>query len=264
MPSFTETTDLNAPAASPAPVIKPITQETIKACLHQGFEDFKTAPSYGLFFGAVYAIGGLVLYIIARGLGMSFIALPLALIFPLIGPFVAIGLYEVSRRLHAKEELTWPAVLGVLFSQRHRQLPYIGAIMVFMVMIWLVISRLTFAVFLGNNSIINFYSSMDTMLTLDGLTMILVNIAVGASVAFLLFAITVISIPMLMEREMDFVTAMITSFEFVTENLVPMLTWGAAVIGLLLVAMLPAFLGLIVVLPVLGHATWHLYRAAVE
>jgi uncharacterized membrane protein len=108
------------------------------------------------------------------------------------------------------------------------------------------------------------YSDLDAILsTSNGITMLLVGTLVGGAIAFVLFSITAVSLPMLLEREIDFVTAMVTSFNAVTSNLVPMLTWALIVAGGLFVAMVPFFLGLVIVLPVLGHATWHVYRKVV-
>lgn len=261
MPSD-QTAELDGP--SPAPVLKPITEETIKAALHKGFEDFKAAPAFGLFFGGVYFLGGILMWALASYTGHAFYLILAAFAFPLIGPFAAIGLYEVSRRLEADEPLDWGSVLGVVFAQKDRQIPFLGAVIVFLVMIWVLLSRITVALFLGNERIVNLFSSADVLFTFNGIVMLLVITLVGFSVAFLIFSISVIGMPMLLDREMDFVTAMITSFEVVTENLKPMLMWAGIVVGFLVVGMLPAFLGLLVVLPVLGHGTWHIYRAAVE
>lgn len=261
MPSD-QTADVSAAPA--APVLKPITVETVKGALRQGFEDFKAAPAFGLFFGGVYFLGGLLMWALAYFVGSGFYLILAAFCFPLIGPFAAIGLYEVSRRLENGEPLDWGGVLGVVFAQKDRQIPYLGAVIVFMVMIWVLLSRITLALFLGNFRIVNIFSSFETLLTLNGLMMLFVIGVVGFSVAFLIFAVSVIGMPMLLDRDMDFVTAMITSFEVVTENLQPMLLWAGIVVTFLVIGMLPAFLGLLVVLPVLGHGTWHIYKAAVE
>jgi uncharacterized membrane protein len=251
--------------ASPTPVLKPITRQTLRDALHKGIEDFRAAPAFGLFFGGAYFVGGLVLWFISRQVDNAGLLVPLAFIFPLFGPFAAIGLYEVSRRLESGEDLKWSSILGAIARQKGGQLPFMGVVILFMALVWIVISRITFAIFMGTApKMTNIFSTMDVLYTPEGILMLLVNLAVGFSVAFLIFSVTVIAMPMLLDREMDFVTAMITSVQCVTENLEAMLTWAAIVVAALIVAMLPAFLGLIIVLPVLGHTTWHLYRAAVE
>jgi uncharacterized membrane protein len=121
-----------------------------------------------------------------------------------------------------------------------------------------------FALFLGLSTMTNISSSFDVYFTSQGLSMLVVGTGVGACFALLIYAITVIALPLLLDREVDFVTAMLTSFSVVTENPVPMLVWAAMIAALTFVALLPAFLGLFLVLPLLGHATWHLYRLICE
>jgi uncharacterized membrane protein len=121
-----------------------------------------------------------------------------------------------------------------------------------------------FALFMGLSTMTNVSTSYDVYLTSNGLTMLVVGTAVGAVFALLIFAITVVGLPMVVDRDVDFVTAMISSFEVVTQAPVPMLTWAGIVAVLTFVAMLPGFLGLFIVLPILGHATWHLYRILIE
>lgn len=246
------------------PVLNTISVETVREALRKGFQDFKAAPAFGLFFGAVYFLGGITMWALATYTGHAFYLILAAFAFPLIGPFAAIGLYEVSRRLETGEPLEWGPILGAVFRQKDGQIPFLGAVIVFMVMVWVLLSRITVALFLGNERIVNLFSSADVLFTLNGIVMLAVIAIVGFAIAFLIFSVAVIGLPMLLEREMDFVTAMITSFEFVTENLQPMLLWAGIVVGFLVIGMLPAFLGLLVVLPVLGHGTWHIYRAAVD
>lgn len=252
------------PPASPPPVLRPITMDTVRDSLMKGFDDFRAEPGWGLFFGGAYVLGGLILWSIALWVGNIGLMVPLAFAFPLIGPFAAVGLYEVSRRREKGEPLSRAAVLGAVFRQRNGQIPFLGVVILFMALVWIVLSRITFAIFMGQHTMTNVFSSSGILFSVDGFFMLLVELAVGFSIAFLVFAITVIGMPMLLDREVDFVTAMITSFEVVTANLKPMLAWAGITAGLLVVGLLPAFLGLFIVLPVLGHGTWHLYRAAVE
>jgi uncharacterized membrane protein len=232
----------------------------LRAALAAGLADFRKAPQFGLFFSAVYVLGGFGML----WLGAGHVAWTLAtsLGFPLIAPFAAAGLYEVSRRIEAGKPLSWRAVLGIVWQERTRQLPWLGAIIVIYFLFWTFLAHMIFALFMGLSTMTNVTQSWEVFLTPNGLTMIAVELAIGAVLAFLLFSLTVVSLPLVLDREVDFVTAMLTSLAVVRQNLFVMLCWAALIAALTLAALLPWFLGLIVVLPVLGHATWHLYRRA--
>ncbi len=258
-PDFSETT---APAAA-APTINRITTDTVREALHKGFDDFKAAPGFGLFFGGIYAVGGLVLWALSQMVGNAGILVPLAFAFPLLGPFLAIGLYEISRRREKGESLDKSAILGAVFRQRDGQMPFMGVVILFLALSWLILVRVTFALFLSNDAMTNIFTTRDAIFTLDGAVMLLIVMGLGAAFALLVFSITVVSMPLLLDREVDVVTAAITSVQAVTENPRPMMMWAGIVVAVLVVAMLPAFLGLFIALPILGHGTWHLYRATV-
>lgn len=245
------------------PVIRSITRDDVYAALAAGWRDFKAAPQFGLFFGGIYALGGLFIFAELWRQDIALWIIPLAFAFPLVGPFVAIGLYEVSRRREQGLTLDWAEVLNVVWRERGRQIPSMAFVVLAGFMIWMWFARLIIAVFLGNMRF-GTYSDLDRLFgTLEGVSMLLVGTLVGGVIAFILFAVTAVSLPMLLEREIDFVTAMVTSFNITTSNLPAMLTWAAIIAAGVVVAMLPAFLGLVIVLPVLGHATWHLYRKTV-
>lgn len=235
----------------------------LRAALAEGWADFRRAPLFGFAFAAVYVLGGWVIYAAMTVKGQIWWTLPAAAGFPILGPFVACGLYEVSRRLDAGEPLVWGEIFGVIFRQKDRQIPSIAVVIVVFFLFWNFLAHMIFALFLGNATMTNISSSLAVFTYGPGLMMLVVGTAVGAVFATLLFSLTVVSLPMLLEREVDFVTAMLTSVAVVTESPVVLLGWGVLVAVLLFAAMLPGFLGLLVVLPVLGHATWHLYRRAI-
>jgi uncharacterized membrane protein len=139
-----------------------------------------------------------------------------------------------------------------------------AAVIVVFFLFWNFLAHMIFALFLGNATMTNVSSSLAVFATPEGLTMLAIGTVVGAGFATLLYAMTVVSLPLLMEREVDFVTAMITSVALVRENPVVMLGWGAFIAATLFVAMAAGFFGLFIALPVLGHATWHLYRRALD
>lgn len=246
--------------ASPLPEIGRVTLAEVMVSLQCGWRDFRRAPLFGLFFGGVYAAVGLLLT--ALGAAGWVWTLALSLGFPLVAPFAAVGLYEVSRRLEDGEPLVWGAVLGVVLRERQRQIPWAGAIIVIYFLFWSFLAHMLFALFMGPSALMNASTSWEMYLTPLGLSMIAVELVVGGVAAFILFALTVVSLPLLLEREVDFITAMLLSMRATFANLGVMLVWAAVIAGLLFVGMLPWFLGLFVVLPVLGHATWHLYRRA--
>jgi len=250
-------------AASP-PVTRDLTLDDIGAVLRAGWRDFRRAPLFGLFFSAVYVAGGILLYLVYAAAGQEWWLIPVAVGFPLLAPFAATGLYEVSRRLAAGMPLGWGAVLGVVFAQKDRQVPAMAAVILVVFLFWMFVAHAIFALFLGLRAFSPGNDLATLFLTGNGPLMLLVGGAVGAGFALVLFATTVCALPMLLDREVDFVTAMITSVAVVRHNPVPMLAWAATIALALAAAMLPLFLGLFVALPVLGHATWHLYRRALS
>lgn len=242
------------------PDIGSITTADIPDVLRLGLRDFLRAPAFGLFFSAFYVAGGMVIWQVYSAAGQEWWMVPFFVGFPILGPFVAVGLYEVSRRIASGEVLDWRGVLGVVFAQRQRQVPSIAAVVVLLFMFWLFVAHALFALFLGLQAAAQLGTSPQVLLQGNGPLMLLIGTAIGAGFAGVLFATTVAGLPLVLEFEVDFVTAMITSVACVTQNLVPMLVWGVLISVLIFAAMLPMFLGLFVVLPVLGHATWHMYR----
>lgn len=241
------------------PPLGRVTFAMLGEALRRGWADLKRAPFFGIIFAMVYILVGLIFALITLSTGKSYWLVFAAVGFPLVGPFAAVGLYEVSRRIERGEPLDIYQIFGVIAKQSKRQLPSICAIILFMFLFWFFIAHMIFALFMGLSTMTNVSSSFDVYWTPEGMTMLAVGTVVGAGFALLLYMITVISLPLLLDREVDFVTAMITSFQTVVANPLPMLVWGAFIAVITFFAMVPWFLGLLVVLPVLGHATWHLY-----
>ncbi|MXQ07055.1 DUF2189 domain-containing protein [Alphaproteobacteria bacterium GH1-50] len=247
-------------APSPRPEIGRLTFVEIWASLKAGLWDFRRAPLYGFAFSAFYVLVGLVLWWIGADTFLWTLALSLG--FPLVAPFAAVGLYEVSRRIEADEPLVWSEVMAVVWQERRRQLPWIGVVLLLIFLFWSFFAHMSFALFLGSSTLTNISTSYEVFLTPAGLSMLAFQVVVGAGVAFLTFGLTVVALPLLVDKEFDFVTAMLISLNTVSRNKGPMIVWAAIVALTLFAAMIPAFLGLLVALPVLGHATWHLYRRA--
>ncbi|NHF71618.1 DUF2189 domain-containing protein [Paracoccus xiamenensis] len=254
--------DLGLPDDGPDEIPEPaeIGFEAIGDSLRAGWRDFMRAPGYGLFFSAFYVLGGLVLTAVAAASGQEWWLMPFVVGFPLIAPFAAVGLYEVSRRLEAGEPLIWREVLGTVFAQKDRQLPSMAMVVLLMFMFWVFVAHTTFALFMGVSSLTNVTSSPEMLLQGRGLVMLLVGSLIGAGFAAVLFSFTVVGLPLLMDREIDFITAIITSIRAVMMNPVVLAVWGVVIAAILAAGMVPMFLGLFVALPVLGHASWHMYR----
>ena len=246
--------------ASPIPDIGRVTFHELWSSLKAGWYDFKAAPMYGLIFSAFYVVVGLILFWV--GAGTFLWTLAFALGFPLVAPFAAVGLYEVSRRLEAEEPLDRVEIFGVVWAERTRQLPWIGVILTLIFLFWSFFAHMTFAMFFVLSVLTNVSTSYEIYLTTNGMAMIAVQVLVGAAVAFLVYGLSALSLPLLVDKEIDFVTAMLVSLEAVSKNKAVLGVWAWFIAVVLFLAMLPMFLGLFVALPVLGHATWHLYRRA--
>lgn len=251
-----------APQVAHKPEVLILEPGDLRNALLAGWRDFRAAPMFGLFFAAVYVAGGWLILYALTATGQIWWTLPAAAGFPILGPFIACGLYEVSRRLERGEPLSWSGILGVILHQKDRQIPSMAAVVVVFFLFWNFLAHMIFALFLGLKVMTNITSSFEVFLSGSGLMMLLVGTISGAIFAGVLFALTVVSLPLLLDREVDFVTAMITSVAVVLTNPKLMLIWGALIAALLFAGIALGFLGLFIVLPVLGHASWHLYRRA--
>ena len=233
----------------------------LRAALAAGWRDFLAMPRFGLFFGGVYVLAGLAIgWATISGGNLSWL-IPAIAGFPLVAPFVAVGLYEASRRRAAGLPLTWRAVLGALKGHGDDQILSMGVIVFVAFSFWMIVAHAIFAIFVGESGMGR--DPLAALLTPEGLAMLAVGSAVGGAMAFVFYAMTVVSLPLLVDRRHDFLTAIIASLAVVRRNFAVMLGWAAIIAALLFLAMLPGFLGLLVALPVLGHATWHLYVRAV-
>jgi uncharacterized membrane protein len=245
------------------PVVRSIAIEDVVEALIRGLRDFQAAPRYGLLFGSLYAAGGLIILACLGALSMTYLVYPLGAGFAIIGPFVALGFYEVSRRQEQAEPITLVSIWRTVRSRR--EIAWMAFVTVFVLVVWMYQVRLLLALFLGNAGS---FASMGEFIrivltTNEGLLFLAVGNVIGAALSLILFSLTVVSFPLLLERDVDFVTAMITSLRAVAASPLPMVGWGVLVAVLLILSALPMFLGLVVTLPVLGHATWHLYRRIV-
>lgn len=255
----------SSPASATQPKLRALNAAHINAAWRAGVRDFGRAPLMGLFFGGFYAAGGIAMLAAAAIYNMGWIVYPAMAGFALIGPFAAVGLYEISRRLEAGKKPDWRGVLTVIWAQRKREVAWMGFVMIFLLVVWMYQVRMLLALFLGFEAFHGVDGLIQTIFTTpSGIAFLVIGHAFGAILALAVFTVTVISIPMLLDRDVDFVTAMISSIKTVKNNPGPMLAWGLFVVVALFISSIPAFLGLLVSLPMLGHATWHIYRHAVE
>ncbi|MCQ0987101.1 DUF2189 domain-containing protein [Jiella marina] len=249
---------------SSMPQVRALGLADLQDAFSRGLADFRRAPLFGLFFAGFYTLGGLVIVAALTSANQGWLIYPVIIGFPLIGPFAAVGLYSVSKRLENGEPLVWSEILSLVRAQSRRELSWMAFVILFIFWIWIYQVRLLVAIILGRMSFSTFERFAEVVFTTEqGWIFLAVGHVVGAVLATVLFSVTLTSIPLLLERDVDFVTAMITSVRTVLASPVVMLGWGVFVTLSVILAAVPAFLGLLVVLPVLGHATWHIYRKAV-
>ncbi|SFP24812.1 DUF2189 domain-containing protein [Qipengyuania nanhaisediminis] len=247
---------------APVRVASNLSLTDLGKALKAGLADFLACPIYGLFFAAIYVAAGLFLYVAAVEWGEAMWFVPAVAGFPLVAPFTAVGLYEVSRRREAGLPVKWGAVLGAVRGKGDEQLIMMGGIVFVAFSFWMIIAHGIFAIFMAESGV--GAESVEAFLTPAGLAMLAVGTAVGAIMALAFYAVTVVSLPMLVDREVDFLTAIITSLAAFRSNKLMLTLWAAIIALSLLVALVPAFLGLLVALPIFGHATWHIYRRIVR
>jgi len=245
------------------PVVLRIGAAEVIDALGKGLRDFQAMPLLGLTIGAVFAAGGIVIVLCAMVLGMSYLAYPLAAGFALIAPFAAILLYEMSRRREAGESVKLRDMIATLRGRS--EIGWMAFVTLFIFIMWMYQVRLLMAILLGLNvSFASVREFLNVVLTTnEGLLFLAVGNLDGAVLSLILFSLTVVSFPLLLERDVDCVTAMITSIRAVATSPGPMIGWAAVIVVLLVVSSLPFFLGLMITLPILGHTSWHLYRRVV-
>lgn len=231
--------------------------------LAQGWRDLMVRPGYSLVYGLfVYACSAVLI----AGLyyfGADYILFPALAGFMVVGPVLAVGLYEKSRRIAEGEPVTLSSMF-VLRAKSQRQLLFTGVLLCVLMLLWMRAAVIIYALFFGFRPFPGLHQLLPMLVgTPIGWAMLVVGSAVGALFAAFAFAVSAISIPMLMANRVDALTAMGSSLAFVSNNLPVMMTWGAIVVGLFVVSLATTLLGLIVIFPLLGHGTWHAYRAMV-
>lgn len=255
-----------APSPAPAPVPPPTFLTTLRPLrwgdpfhwLALGWRDFRRCPGIGLFYGACFMGMGWALLKVFEHAPAWVLALSAG--FLLMGPFLCLGLYQASRQLERGERPDLGVSL-LAWEQRAGTLAIFGFVLLVLEMLWGRASLVVFAV--SFDGMPDFKGSLRALLLAENLPFVIAYLAVGGLFAGLIFAVSVVSIPMILDRSTDAISAGLTSIRLVLSQPGVMLLWGALITVLVVLAMLPGFAGLLVVGPVLGHASWHAYRAAV-
>jgi len=240
--------------------IRKIEVADVIECIEKGVRDFGRAPLYGLFFGAIYAIAGLVIVWLTFAYGYFYLAYPVVMGFALLAPFGAAGTYEISRRLEAGASLSWPIVIGAVWGRVGKELGWLALVSLFTFIIWLDLAVFVFLVFFGVHVPSPPELIAQVFTTAYGLAFLVVGNGLGAIIALTVFSYTAVSPPLIIDRDVDFVTALTTSVKAVRANPRPMLAWAIVIGADLAIVFVTLFVALLVVFPVLGHTTWHLYR----
>jgi uncharacterized membrane protein len=251
-------------ASTAAPTVHRIRVSDLRDALGRGFEDFAACRTDVLFLCIVYPVVGLLLAHLTFDYDMIRLLFPLASGFALVGPIAAVGLYEMSRLREQGASAGWADAFGMIRSPSFGAIVVLGLLLVAIFLAWLAAAELIFLLTLGANPPNSIYGFVrDVFATPAGWTMTAVGVGVGFLFAVLVLATSVVSFPLLLDRDVGVRTAIATSVRAVRANPGTMAVWGIIVAGGLLIGSIPLFLGLIVVMPVLGHATWHLYRKVV-
>jgi uncharacterized membrane protein len=237
----------------------------LREALARGMADFGAARTDVIFLCLVYPVVGLVLARLAVGEGILPLLFPLAAGFALIGPLAAVGLNEMSRQRELTGSTRWGDTFGVVRSSSPGGIAGLGVVMVVLFLVWMVVAAVIYEVTMGPalpGSVGSFVSALFG--TAGGWALIVLGVGGGFLFAAFALAITIVSFPLLLDRRVSAATAVRTSVRVVSLNPVTCAIWGLVVVAGLVAGSIPFFVGLVVVLPVLGHATWHLYRRAVS
>ena len=250
---------------APLPAVCRIKVTDLRDAVVRGLDDFGAYRTDVIFLCLIYPLVGISLALLTFGYETLPLLFPLASGFALVGPVAAVGLYEMSRRREQGIPITWADAFGAISSPAFGAILVLGLVLLAIFLLWLLAANVIYELTLGPEPPVSIAAFVrDVFTTRAGWAMIAVGVGVGLLFALLVLAISVVSFPLLLDRDVGLRTAVLTSISAVTANPGPMAVWGLIVAGGLLIGSIPAFLGLIIVMPVLGHATWHLYRKVVE
>ncbi len=252
---------------SSLPGIRQIDIADLRDVLAHGLDDFLAIPTQLIFLCLIYPIVGIVAARAAMGGRLLPLLYPMVAGLSLLGPVLAVGLYELSRRREAGRPVSWVDAFQVVRAPSFFAVGLLGIMLLTLFVAWIAVAKAIYASTLGAGTTLDAPSAgvfAERLLDMpQGWTLIIVGNAVGALFAVVVLSLTVIAVPMLIDRPVSPFTAMRTSLRAVAANPVTMAIWGLIVVCALLLGSLPLFVGLAVAMPILGHATWHLYRKVV-
>lgn len=247
------------------PAVRRISMSDLTEALRRGADDFWAKPSHLLFLGLIYPVVGVFLAAWTSGNDAFQLVYPLMSGFALLGPFAAIGLYEISKRRELGMNTSWWHALDVRKSPALPAIAVVGALLVALFLIWIWAAHTLYFSLFGEEKFGSFFAFLGEVLTTSrGWQLIIWGNLLGAVFAVVALATTVVAFPLLLDRDVGAYAAIDTSFRAIMTNPVEMIGWGLIVAAGLVIGSIPLFAGLAIVVPVLGHATWHLYRRVVE
>ena len=244
--------------------IRQISIADLREALRKGWDDLMAFRSDVIFICVIYPVIGAMLALLAFKGNQIQLLFPVLSGFALAGPVAAVGLFEMSRRREKGLPVNWLAYIDVLKSPKFGAVAVLALFHLVIFLAWIMSANLIFVLTLGADAADSMSGFIGKLFgTTGGWLMIVIGMAVGFGFALLVLAVSVVSFPLLLDRNVSVATAIITSVKVARANPVPVAVWGLIVAGLLALGSLPALVGLVLVMPLLGHATWHLYRRAV-
>ncbi len=258
-------TDVSTDArVSETPVIHTVQPAELRSVLRKGLADFEAKPTHGVFLTLIYLL--IALFAALFGLGENFLPLLFPLVggLALVGPLAACGLYELSRRRELGQDYSWYHVFDVAKAPSRWGIAAMGVILAALFVAWLMTAELLYGMFFAERAPADVTAMMrQIFMTSAGVQLLITGTLVGFVYSVVVYMATVVSLPMMMQQKTSLGRAVVTSLRVVKTNWQTMVTWYLMVVGLVLLASLPLFVGLGLVVPILGHATWHLYRRSV-
>jgi uncharacterized membrane protein len=246
------------------PAIRKIGVADLVDALKLGLDDFREKPSHYVFLCLMYPIAGIALTLWSSGANLLPLLFPLMSGFALVGPLAAIGLYEISMRRERGMDTSWRHAFDVRFSPALPSIIVVGLMLFAFFIVWLMVAQNIYTAFFGDSVPVTLSSFLsDVLSTPQGMAMIFWGNLTGFIFALIVLATTIVTFPLLLDRDVGAVAAVDASLRATLLNPVPVAIWGLIVAALLVIGTIPIFAGLAVVMPILGHASWHLYRKLV-